>query len=272
MAVQFTRAIQALRDTPIPVDAWQQAQVGDANDGPYKSGYPQMRVVDSGEPLVDVSRFGLVSSDFYLDRLLLGDSHLRPALEQGHFWSRAYLRESHARRLARADAYLRENGLFLFVASGWRSPQLQGIIKAAYAAEHGEERAGQVFASVTPGQAPPPHSTGAAFDLEVWSLQGSARLEMYYRHQNQDIYSGYVLERMSASHSAAGDDRFDTALRNRRILHHVLCTRGVVFARDEELFCAHPGEFWHFGDGDPLSAYLSRQPVARYGLTQPASP
>jgi hypothetical protein len=70
---------------------------------------------------------------------------------------------------------------------------------------------------------------------------------------------------------ALRDQSFAEALQNRRILYHVLCTQGIVFDRQEDLFVEHPGEYWHFGDGDPLSAYLRREEFARCGLLEPAS-
>src|SRR3989344_9516435 len=39
--------------------------------------------------------------------------------------------------------------------------------------------------------------------------------------------------------------------------------------RGDEVFTVHPGEFWHFGDGDPLSAYLKRFEYAKYGYIRP---
>ncbi|MFA6014117.1 MAG: hypothetical protein WC742_03545 [Gallionellaceae bacterium] len=267
----FTAEIEKLRNSPIPVDVWKDIQVGKDNTGPYKQNYPNVaineRLVD---PLVDVSRYGLVSSDFYMDQLIGGDNDLISLFNKRLLWTRAWLRTSHACRLARVDNYLRRNNLFLFVASGWRHPDLQTIITMNFAAKHGEEEARRMFAPVTAGKAPPPHSTGAAFDLEIWSLETGSRLEMYYKKDDKNIYNAYLMERMSTEASGMSvDTSFTTALMNRRILFHVLCTKGVVFDSEQETFCNHPGEFWHFGDGDPLSAYLSQQPTARYGLIYP---
>ena len=265
----FTREIDELRSTPIPIDPWKDLQIGENNGGPYKASYPLIRV-SASEPddLIDVSTAGLVSSDYYLDQLLLGDRYLEQALANGYLWSRAMARRFHAQLLAKADRFLRNNGLFLFVASAWRHPDLQKIITSEFAVKHGADQARRMFAPVTEGQAPPPHSTGAAFDLEIWSLDTGRRLEMYYIHEQHHVYNAYTLEKMALEH-AEHTDAFITSLRNRRILYHVLCTLGVVFSRNEDLFCNHPGEFWHFGNGDPLSAYLSREPAARYGAIYP---
>lgn len=268
--MRFTDTIRDLREEPIPIDDWKDSQVGDNNGGPYKANYPLIAVEDDGsEELVDVAAHGLVSSDFYMDQLLKGDRYLQPALDGGYLWSRAFARASHARLLARADTFLRANGLFLFIASAWRHPAVQRIITADYAASHGADQARRMFAPVIDGQAPPPHGTGAAFDLEIWSLESGCRLEMYYTLAEKHIYNAYAMERLALAH--AGDPAFSTSLKNRRILYHSLCTKGVVFQNDDELFCNHPGEFWHFGLGDPLSAYLSRQRAARFGAAFPKS-
>jgi D-alanyl-D-alanine dipeptidase len=126
-----------------------------------------------------------------------------------------------------------------------------------------------MFAPVVDGQAPPPHSTGAAFDLEIWSLEIGCRLEMYYTEGGANVYNAYAMEKLALDGTRPGEEAFVTALCNRRILYHVLCTKGIVFESDSELFCNHPGEFWHFGIGDPLSAYLSREPAARFGIIYP---
>lgn len=268
--MSFARPIEELRSLPIPIDPWRDDQIGENNGGPYKNNYPKMTVKDdsSGE-LVDLSAYGLVSSDFYMDQLLRGDSYLRPAFYEGYLWSRALARPFHARLLARADAFLRANGLFLFVASAWRHPYLQELITADFAAKHGADQARRMFAPVLEGQAPPPHSTGAAFDLEIWSLETSSRLEMYYTDDGRNIYNAYAMEKLALDDGRRTDEAFSTSLRNRRILYHVLCTSGVVFSSSADLFCNHPGEFWHFGIGDPLSAYLSREPQARFGAALP---
>jgi D-alanyl-D-alanine dipeptidase len=268
--MNFTDTIRRLREEPIPIDDWKDHQVGENNGGPYKANYPLIPVEDDGrEELVDVATHGLVSSDFYMDQLLKGDQYLRPALDSGYLWSRAFARASQARLLARADAFLRANGLFLFIASAWRHPAVQKIITADYAARYGADQARRMFAPVVDGQAPPPHATGAAFDLEIWSLDTGQRLEMYYIWADKHVYNAYAMERLARSSPA--DPAFSISLQNRRILYHVLCTKGVVFESDHELFCNHPGEFWHFGSGDPLSAFLSQQRAARYGAAFPRS-
>lgn len=268
--MNFTPTIEELRSVPIPIDAWKDEQIGTNNGGPYKANYPLIPVhAESDQDVVDVSALGLVSSDYYLDQFLGGDHYLAPALAGGYLWSRAIARRLHAELLAKADVFLRQNGLFLFIASAWRHPDVQKIISAEFAAKHGADQARRMFAPVNDGHAPPPHATGAAFDLEIWSLETGRRLEMYYKFGDRNVYNAYDLERMAQTGFGSDDGAFVTSLRNRRILYHLLCTKGVVFERETDLFCNHPGEFWHFGNGDPLSAYLSREPAARYGAIFP---
>lgn len=245
-------------------------QVGFENEGPYKSEYPKIRVRDNLEPLVDISNFGLVSSDYYLTEYLSGRKFLQEAIDKGLLRSTAYLRKTHAQRLQKVDAFLRKNDLFLHVQSGWRHPQLQKLVKQQYEKEYGAESANRLFAPVLKDAAPPPHATGAAFDLEIRSLIDGQRQELYWTVNNKNIYGAYELEQLLKSNEALrSNPKVHEIVANRRILFHCLCSKGVVFQDDHDLFTPHPGECWHFGDGDPLSAYLRREGYARYGYINP---
>jgi D-alanyl-D-alanine dipeptidase len=271
-AAVHTSSIRRLRESPVPIDAWRLTQVGDTNDGPYKKGYQAIDVREEGaNPLVDVSRYGLVSAELYLDRILDGDRQFKQAQEDGVLFSRALLREHHARRLVKADSYLRANGLFLYVRSGWRHPRVQRIAMDAFARREGPDAARRLFAEALPNAAPPPHSTGAAFDVELVQLDTGQHLPMCAVINAKEIFGLYRLEQLASADPTlfAEGSALGEALRNRRVLFHVLCTVGVVFAQRKDLFAEHPGEFWHFGDGDPLSAYLRRESFARCGLLYP---
>ena len=259
-----------LRKTPIEIDAWMLRQVGFDNDGPYKDEYPRIKVLDSLEPLVNVSEFGIVSSDFYLTEYLSGKEYLKEAVDKGLLRSFSYLRESHVVRLQKVDNFLRENGFFLHIQSGWRHPELQEIVIRQYAKEYGELKARRLFAPVKKESAPPPHATGAAFDLEIRSLADANRQELYWSLGDKDIYSASELECLAkSSPDLLRNPKLRKVLENRRVLFHCLCSKGVVFDDGKDLFTPHPGECWHFGDGDPLSAYLRKENHARYGFTHP---
>ena len=256
--------IPSLKKTPIPIDRWKYQQVGKFNDGPYKKEYPKIQVTECGEPLVNISEFGLVSSDFYLDEYLAGKSYLGEGISKNLFYSKALLRQSVAQRLQKVDGFLRSQGYFLHIQSGWRHPDIQSLVKGEYAKENGQEAADKLFAPVINGAAPPPHSTGGAFDLEIRSLSDGLRQELYYVHEGRHIYGSYYLEEIATDIASISLELINI-LENRRMLYHILCTPDVCLSEDE-VFCCHPGECWHFGDGDPLSSYLSRHNVAKFGF------
>lgn len=262
--------LDEIKNTPIIINPWMIEQVGVDNSGPYKQAYPEMLVKPSNEPLVNVSEFGVVSSDYYLSEYLSGNRYLQKAVNQGLLWTSAYLRRSHVKRLQLVDSHLRSNELFLHIQSGWRDSSLQQMIKQQFAEQKGEEQANRLYAPVIERAAPPPHATGAAFDLEIRSLVDGERQEIYCTFDNRQIYGAHELEAIVESNLKVSEElHVRKAVENRRILFHCLCSEGVVFHDKNDLFTPHPGECWHFGDGDPLSAYLNKEPFARYGLAVP---
>lgn len=259
----FTRRIQDIRNLPITISNWALAQVGRKNNGPYKDLYPKLDIVDTGnEKLVDVSQYGIASSDYYLDKYINGETSFEGCFKNGLLYPRAFLRQNHASRLALVDTFLRSNGLFLYVRSGWRHREVQETAKKAASRELGQEASERLFAPSS--SCPPPHSTGAAMDLEIWSMSDGRSLSLSVSIENMNIHGLYDLELIiqEDKHIKTNDIAHE-ALKNRRLLHHVMCTVGVVFDQEADLFVAHPGEYWHFGDGDQLSEFLSGKSVAR---------
>ena len=246
-----------IRNIPIDIDPWAYEQVGKRNDGPFKDNYQYLRIEESGESVVDCSSFGLSSKDYYYSRF----SSNKQMISEGLISKKVLLRESHAQRLARADQYYRKRGLLLHIVSGWRHPELQNIVKKEYAQKYGQERADRLFASVG-RQVPPPHSTGAAFDVELRDINTKQKIDMDVFYENERIISLYWAEELMAYGKL--DTKNSQAAMNRRILYHGLCTKGIIFERDDDFFVGHPGEYWHYGDGDVLSAYLKKEPYIRY--------
>ena len=266
----ISSVIEEIGNTPIPIDEWALKRVGLSNDGPYKNEYPNVSVKDNGEELVSLSEFGLVSSDFYLDEYLKGKKYLSDGIDGHLLFSHAFLRKGVVTKLQSVDDFLRSNGLFLHVQSGWRHPKIQEIVKNEYAKNYGSKSANKMFALVVDGKAPPPHSTGGAFDLEIRSLKNGSRKELYYIYKDRHVYGAYYTEFLAKGHNDfVPDEEFKEVLFNRRLLYHVLCTKDIVITNSDELFFCHPGECWHFGFGDPLSTYLRRKESAIYGLAEP---
>jgi zinc D-Ala-D-Ala dipeptidase len=98
---------------------------------------------------------------------------------------------------------------------------------------------------------PPPHSTGAAIDITLVDSTGKV------------INMGSPIDEMSArSHPDYFANSNLHAHQYRQLLKEVMEYAG---------FTRHPGEWWHFCQGDQMWAWLSIPPtVARYGRVEEA--
>jgi D-alanyl-D-alanine dipeptidase len=257
----FQLDIEKLRDIPININEWSYKKVGRRNEGSFKKEYQNLEVIECGEKLVDIGKLGLLSEDYYSKKF----SNRKELLAKKIIVEKVFLRKSHAERLAGVDKYLRERGLLLCVVSGWRHPELQKIIKDDYSKKFGQEAANRLFASID-GKVPAPHSTGASFDVELRNVLTNKKIDMDVYFNNEKISSLYWAEEIFKK------GKFNKAeaekVKNRRILYHVLCSEGVFFKK-KDIFSAHPGEYWHYGDGDTLSSFLKKEKFIRYGLIYP---
>ena len=252
-----------LMSTPPVIDKWQVEQLkADIVDGPYRDEYRKLPIVDNGEPLVACSNYGIVSKDYYFNKLADGEMVFFPALEKKLFYPVAWLRKTVAESLQKADRLLRGHGLFLVVNSGWRHPQVQELAIEWSKKFHGEKETTRRYANVDPNRPKSvvPHQTGGACDLELWSLLLNKSLT---RMKKNDEIRFYELEMKNNLTNDETERRFV-----RRILFHVLTTPKVCLD-EKHVFLIHPGEFWHFGFGDPLTAYFRHEPCAIYGSIEP---
>jgi zinc D-Ala-D-Ala dipeptidase len=151
------------------------------------------------------------------------------------------LRADVAERLMRAAARLRaEHDFGLLVWDGWRPSALQRRLWHEYRQElarasglEGEalDARARQFVSPPGGEAPPPHTTGAAVDLTLCSLVGEA-LDM-----------GGEFDELTDRSAVAYYERDDLApvevayRERRRLLGRVM---------DEQGFGRLPSEWWHF--------------------------
>lgn len=246
----------------IEIDDWAYGQVGKKNDGPFKDNYQSLEVRKCGESLVDISDFGLSNEDYYFKRF----SKKQEILAKKLITEKIFLRKRHAERLAIADKYFRERGLFVHIVSGWRHPELQRIIKEEYARKFGREKSDRLFASVD-RKVPSPHSTGASFYIELRDVSTNGKIEMDVSFDDEKIPSLYWAEELMREGKL--DRSSIEAVKCRRILYHGLCSEGVIFHKKEDLFVGHPGEYWHYGDGDTLSSFLRREKFIKYGVIYP---
>lgn len=258
----FHPDIEKLRAIPVKIDDWTYAQIGKRNDGPFKNNYQGLKVKECKDALVDVDILGLSNKDCYFQKF----SNKKGFLAKKLITEKVFLRKSHAERLAKADKYFRKRGLFIHIVSGWRHPELQKIIKREYAENFGQKKADRLFASIDK-KVPAPHSTGASFDAELRNIFTNKKIEMNVYFNNEKISSLYWAEKLLKKGNL--NTTSAEAVKNRRILHHGLCLKNVIFEKNKDLFTAHPGEYWHYGDGDTLSSFLKKKKFIKYGVIYP---
>lgn len=245
----WTRGLMEAR--PLLSDRHRQLVFG-SNTSSYRSQYADVAIRENGEPLVDCAEYGLVSREFHLTKLCQGERMFMTAVERGILYPTVRVRRSIAAALGRVDQRLRKHGLFVFVMSGWRSPELQRIAIDWASSKFGEASASRRFA--TP--ATTPHATGGACDLELYSLQCMESLTKVDEGDDISFY-GPELKEVSSE-----QERLKRGVR--RILYHAVTTGRVGLSADERL-TIHPGETWHFGRGDSFTALLRDEPFAIYG-------
>ncbi|HAT73376.1 MAG: hypothetical protein US30_C0001G0007 [Candidatus Moranbacteria bacterium GW2011_GWF2_36_839] len=259
---KFHPDIQKIMEIPIKIDPWTYNQIGKRNDGPFKDNYQRLEIRECGEKMVDINLLGLSGEDYYFSKF----ANRKDILTKKWISKKVFLRKTHVERLVKADKYFKKRGLFLHIVSGWRHPELQKIIKEDYAKKFGCEKADRVFAS-TDRKVPATHSTGGSFDIELRDLTRKEKIGMDVYYKNEKIPSLYWAEELF------NEDKLDSInkeiVKRRRILYHGLCTEKVIFEKNEDTFTAHPGEYWHYGDGDTLSAYLKKESFIRYGIIYP---
>lgn len=261
--------IEELREKQIAIDKWSYKQVGRFNEGPFKQLYQNLIVSKEKEniDLIDISSVGLVGKDYYFKKFFSSKQYIN-YLTRGIIGPDVFLRKTHAERLTKADLFLRKNGLFINVVSGWRHPEVQRSIKEDYARVNGKKMAERMFAS-TEGKVPPPHSTGAAFDVEIKYLRTGKKLNTTVYFDKTKVSSLYWGEELLLNGQLKKREGRE-AIKNRRILYHILCQCGPVFSFKKDLFFVHPGEYWHFGEGETLSTFLARKKIIKYGVIFPA--
>lgn len=267
----MNKLAEKLRNKPIVIDQWAYKMVGKRNEGPFKRLYQELKVLSDrdkkNDELIDISKIGIVSRDYYFERCAGAGNGYNKLFAKGPIFPSVLLRKSHAKRLSRADCYLRKMGLFLNVVSGWRHPELQKMIKDEYAKKHGKDTADRLFASIN-GKVPAPHSTGAAFDAEVRHLESGEVLNTIVKYRGEKINSIYWGEELLKERKLKEKANQEAAL-NRRILYHILCTKDVLFSSRKDLFFVHPGEYWHYGEGETLSSFLAGKKSIKHGLIYP---
>lgn len=190
------------------------------------------------EPLVDLADYRIICEPAYFNMGLSLDSTI-------------FVRQSVAEKLVNVNARLGENKLKVW--DGYRSREVQLTIyqklwnetKAKQPEWNDDQLTIAVNRFVTPLDNPVlPHMTGGAVDLTLIDANG-VELDM-----------GTGFDDFTPHAATFSQDIPKQVQQNRTLLLEAMAAEG---------FTNYPEEWWHFGYGDPLSAYLNSEDIAIYG-------
>lgn len=197
----------------------------------------RVRIIDAGEPFVDISSVAKVA----IDKCRTGVQQL----SDNPFQVRAQV----AARLARAQAYL-PDGYQLQVKEGWRPIWVQERIwqlnldrlRASRPDLDEEQLKRENTRLVAPPHTTPPHSTGGAVDVVLLHSGEFADMGWGFNQPGE------------GSRTAASVSR--SARRHRDLLAQAMDAAG---------FTNYPAEWWHWSYGDQYWAFQTGNETARYG-------
>lgn len=197
---------------------------------------------DNGEPMIDVLT---LSNRIFLDR---------PRFD---YKRETVLRIGVAERFAQAAERLPAGYRFALV-EGWRPPFIQSrMFRAVWKdfaekfPELSEEELRPIverYSAPMEETVPPPHTTGAAFDLAL-----------YFEEEAVDLCSPFGWrDHDSFAFDAPGIS--ETARRHRDIMGEAFAPTGIT---------NYPSEYWHWSYGDQGWAYRGGHPHALYAAIEP---
>lgn len=204
----------------------------------------RIKIRENGEPLVDFLQLG---PELRLDR------------PRFHYRRETMLRQSAAERLVRANDRLLSQGFRLHVVEGWRAPFIQArMYRSTWQrfrerhpewSDHRMTRVVNQFTAPMNSRVPPPHTTGGAMDLALYTLDGTV-LDLSSPYERFD-YHGFPL---------AAPGLTDEVRRNRDTMAEALALEGIT---------NYPSEYWHYSYGDQGWAYRGHHEHALYGPIEP---
>jgi D-alanyl-D-alanine dipeptidase len=166
--------------------------------------------------------------------------------------------------LAAVDRQLRFWGYALFLKDAYRPLAVQTHIfqraqarlkkNGLGAEEQGRRLAEWIAFPSDNSDSPPPHLTGGAVDVVLWSLGKCCECEMGKNGTESGNAYPDALERKSQLVALSPTEEEGQV--NRRILFWLMTHFG---------FAPNPTEYWHFSWGDQMWAKLTGQPAAHYG-------
>ncbi len=247
-----------------------------------KLGYRKYPISDgphAGEPLVDISLYGLAGQSYY-SRPNGATGEPVPGVEPA-----VYLRQSVVERLVEVNRTLQQSpevtAVFggeveLYVEEGFRPLALQQelytkLFPDLIRQQHPEWSDKQVLARrdeliAKPNSAhksPAPHATGAAVDLTLRYAEPNlgyvpGRLvKMGRKATDMDETTNPDYYERPVTTTAA-----ELAQKHRRAFYWIM--RGAVLGEDTG-FVVNPNEWWHWSYGDQLWAKLTDAPTAFFG-------
>jgi len=199
----------------------------------------------SREPFVPCDRVGLLGSDYY--HAIAQKKHLGIADVQKKAQAltnqRIWLRESIANDLKSIDVAIAKTGYRLYLMSGYRSPELQKLVRYFATLERDMEFTDKMLSDPDIYL---PHATGGAFDIELMDISAGKLLPTKF----PEHFDRQYLE------SLTNASAFEQEIRDNRRLIHNLLTTNVILPHDR-VFIPQPFEYWHYGRNEKLSSALA---------------
>lgn len=217
-------------------------------------------IEENGEPLVPVS--------YCPDRVLTRPQYFYQKMP--HALPETYLREGVFERLLKASEHLPKGCRFV-IFDGWRPLSLQEDLFEQYKKELADSNPELNDTALSEATArfvarpdrnlasPSPHSTGGAVDLSIADAGGKLlHMGTGFDDTSERSKTTYFEKRVADGETLSETE--EQALRNRRLLFHIMSATG---------FTNYPDEWWHFDYGNQNWALISGAGRAVYGKAAP---
>jgi len=190
------------------------------------------------EKMAKCSQYDLMFVNYYFKSSLLTNTKAKKYLNEDIWLRKSILNDLHV-----IDQELKKYNLSLLILSGYRHPVLQSLIIRQVSKNYNKTLADKMFANPDNYA---PHTTGAAFDLEIWDEKNNRILPT----KIFGVIDIFTLEekRTLTLH--------EKEVRNNRRLIYNLLTQDIVLNADQ-VFLAHPFEYWHYGRHERMSAFFA---------------
>lgn len=217
------------------------------------------RKISIAEPVSQLRTVPILECGEALVSFLDLDPELRLDRPRFDYRRETVLRQSVAEKLVRANRTLLAQGYRLQVIEGWRPPFIQRRMYRAIWRQFTElhpdwsetklKRVVNQFSAPMDRRVPPPHTTGAAVDLALYTPDGvPADMQSPYAHNDH------------RSFPFAAPNLLPEVRANRDRMRDALEAEGLT---------NYPSEFWHWSYGDQGWAYRGGHDAAIYAAIEP---